>query len=393
MATISLIQQFGDKLHISYSDGMTVIAPALQDKIWVAPNKDETSGGGGNSGPGSGSGATAGVVTAEMVSVAVTSVGGSVGAMLVTPTEIAAAFNSAITELEPGLFGSKARLACLVGECAQETDWFQTFEEYAKTGSYAPYWGRGFIQLTWQSNYSAFTRYLNGKGKNVDFTTNYTEVKNLPWAAYTAIYYFTQTYRENISLLEWCDRCDNGSGNWNNVSGIINAGDPYYVGASYGIRNTAINAVYAVTTDPASGVGYTLPMRNALGRITSGYRTADRPTHAGTDMASPTDGEPIYAFASGTVVAAGAATGFGQWIVIDHSFDGQLYSTVYGHMWPSGVLVSTGTQVASGQHIAAQGNNGESTGSHLHFEVWQGGRLSGGFDVDPMPWLRLGTER
>ncbi|MFC9553662.1 peptidoglycan DD-metalloendopeptidase family protein [Rhodococcus sp. NPDC056960] len=108
--------------------------------------------------------------------------------------------------------------------------------------------------------------------------------------------------------------------------------------------------------------------------------------HQGVDFAGPA-GTPIYAAADGVVTAAGPATGFGNWIVLDSEIDGGKVSTVYGHMYDDGVLVKTGEKVTAGQHIAAMGSNGESTGSHLHFEVWPGGRLSGGTAIDPMPWL------
>ncbi|WP_338040098.1 peptidoglycan DD-metalloendopeptidase family protein [Nocardia huaxiensis] len=109
--------------------------------------------------------------------------------------------------------------------------------------------------------------------------------------------------------------------------------------------------------------------------------------HLGVDMAA-SDGTPIYAAADGLVVAAGPASGFGVWVVID-SLDesGRRYSTVYGHMWDSGIFVKTGDIVAMGQHIANVGNNGESSGAHLHFEVVPGGRLTGGSQVDPIAWL------
>lgn len=132
------------------------------------------------------------------------------------------------------------------------------------------------------------------------------------------------------------------------------------------------------------------PMKTGDGQLTSGYRTSDRPDHEGMDLAGPV-GTPIYALADGEVVAAGPARGFGQWIVINHQLDGRLYSTVYGHMNDDGLLVQTGDRVTAGQHIANQGYNGEVSppgpgGTHLHFEVWDGGKLAGGHSVDPSPW-------
>lgn len=112
--------------------------------------------------------------------------------------------------------------------------------------------------------------------------------------------------------------------------------------------------------------------------------TGETSFHGGTDYAEP-EGSPIYAFAEGVVVAAGAADGFGQWIVIDHNLNGQKVSSVYGHMWPQDLLVKEGQHVRAGQQIARVGNNGHSTGAHLHFELWRGGRLSGGQNFDPHP--------
>lgn len=132
------------------------------------------------------------------------------------------------------------------------------------------------------------------------------------------------------------------------------------------------------------------PMKTGDGQLTSGWRTGDRPGHQGLDLAGPV-GTPIYALADGEVVAAGPATGFGLWIVINHQLDGKLYSTVYGHMNDGHLFVNVGDHVKAGQHIADQGFNGAVEppgpgGSHLHFEVWEGGKLAGGHDVDPQPW-------
>lgn len=107
--------------------------------------------------------------------------------------------------------------------------------------------------------------------------------------------------------------------------------------------------------------------------------------HQGVDIAAP-DGTPIYAAHSGTVVAAGPASGFGNWIIIDTD-DGQR-STVYGHMWDHGVDVKVGQRVNAGDKIGEVGSAGGSTGPHLHFEVWEGGtRLGGGHHVDPEPYI------
>lgn len=143
---------------------------------------------------------------------------------------------------------------------------------------------------------------------------------------------------------------------------------------------------------PAGDSALVSPMAPGNYRLTSEFGSRTNPVtgraeeHRGQDFGAPT-GTPISAAAAGTVVRAGPAGGFGQWIVIDHQIDGNLVSTLYGHMWPDGVGVSEGEQVLAGQPIGRVGSNGQSTGPHLHFEVWDGGRFQGGVPVDPMPLL------
>ncbi|MFR9750237.1 peptidoglycan DD-metalloendopeptidase family protein [Nocardia sp. 004] len=109
--------------------------------------------------------------------------------------------------------------------------------------------------------------------------------------------------------------------------------------------------------------------------------------HKGIDLAAPA-GTPIFSVSDGRVVAAGPASGFGSWIVIDSvDSNGRSYSAVYGHMWSYGVLVRAGDRVRAGQHIGMVGSGGESSGPHLHFEIVPGGRFTGGRPIDPVPWL------
>ncbi|MGW5219888.1 peptidoglycan DD-metalloendopeptidase family protein [Nocardia sp. NPDC004085] len=134
------------------------------------------------------------------------------------------------------------------------------------------------------------------------------------------------------------------------------------------------------------------PMKSGTYQITSGfgYREGGE-FHRGIDFAAAA-GTPIYAAADGIVAQAGPADGFGTWIVIDHNIDGQIISTVYGHMFDSDLQVHTGDQVAAGQQIALVGYNGQVVpsgpgGAHLHFETWPGGRFTGGQATDPRTWL------
>ncbi|MCU0485782.1 MAG: M23 family metallopeptidase [Anaerolineales bacterium] len=95
--------------------------------------------------------------------------------------------------------------------------------------------------------------------------------------------------------------------------------------------------------------------------------------HLGIDIAAGL-GDPISASDSGVVVFAGWSTGgYGYMVMIDH---GNGYQTVYAHL--SSVGVSCGQSVYQGGYIGGSGSTGNSTGTHLHFEV----RLAGAF-VNP----------
>lgn len=95
--------------------------------------------------------------------------------------------------------------------------------------------------------------------------------------------------------------------------------------------------------------------------------------HRGVDLAGPM-GSPIYASRDGKVLASGSASGFGNWIVIQHDVDGKRVDSVYGHMKSGDLMVKTGDTVKAGQQISRIGSEGESSGPHLHYEEWEGGR-------------------
>ncbi len=95
-----------------------------------------------------------------------------------------------------------------------------------------------------------------------------------------------------------------------------------------------------------------------------GYRRL----HAGVDYAAR-HGTPIMAVSDGVVTYSGRHGGHGNYVRIDHG--GRLGSG-YAHM--SSIAVSSGTRVRAGQVIGYVGSTGLSTGPHLHFEVYQGGR-------------------
>jgi len=115
----------------------------------------------------------------------------------------------------------------------------------------------------------------------------------------------------------------------------------------------------------------------AHGTFTSGFGARWGTSHLGIDIANAI-GTPIYAASDGTVIEAGPASGFGLWVRVQLD-DGTIQ--VYGHM--NSFSVHEGQKVKCGQQIAEIGNRGQSTGPHLHFEVWQNGTKK----IDPRPWL------
>lgn len=92
--------------------------------------------------------------------------------------------------------------------------------------------------------------------------------------------------------------------------------------------------------------------------------------HMALDIANPSQ-PPVLASDAGTVIYSGCFTwGYGCHIIIDHNNG---YRSLYGHL--SRRDVEQGATVSQGQQIGAMGSTGRSTGTHLHFEIRQGGTL------------------
>jgi murein DD-endopeptidase MepM/ murein hydrolase activator NlpD len=151
------------------------------------------------------------------------------------------------------------------------------------------------------------------------------------------------------------------------------------VAASRAARAAAAEAAEAAAAAAAEAARPTCVLP-AKARLTSTFAARWGTFHYGIDLAGPL-GTPEYAAKDGVVLRAGPASGFGQAIWVLHD-DG--YVTVYGHM--EKLLVHAGDFVEAGQTIALMGAEGESTGSHLHFEVHKGSTY--GNKIDPLPWLR-----
>lgn len=131
----------------------------------------------------------------------------------------------------------------------------------------------------------------------------------------------------------------------------------------------------------------------ASGRFTSGYGSRTHPihgvvkTHYGIDIANST-GTPVLSAADGVISYAAPLSTYGNVIMVTHSIDGKIFTSLYAHL--SSIKVSVGQVVSKGQIIGAIGTTGNSTGPHLHFEIhvgnWEGMAKN---SVNPLRYISL----
>lgn len=108
--------------------------------------------------------------------------------------------------------------------------------------------------------------------------------------------------------------------------------------------------------------------------------------HQGQDL-SAAEGTPIVAPRGGVIkTVAYQRGGAGNYAVLDG--EGERRDYVFMHMSTGSVVVHEGQHVRTGQRIGDVGSTGDSSGAHLHFEVWLGPWFAGGHAVDPLPYLK-----
>lgn len=95
--------------------------------------------------------------------------------------------------------------------------------------------------------------------------------------------------------------------------------------------------------------------------------TGELKNHNGMDIAA-NSGTAVFAADGGKIVLAEWYGGYGNCIMIEH---GNGYKTLYGHL--SYIGVRAGQYVNQGDTIGQVGSTGNSTGPHLHFEVYLNG--------------------
>ncbi len=120
----------------------------------------------------------------------------------------------------------------------------------------------------------------------------------------------------------------------------------------------------------------TLPVTGVISSRYGASSSIRSSRHTGLDIAAKT-GTPIKVVANGIVAFAAESGSYGYLVKVDH---GNGVETWYAHT--SKMYVKQGQKVKAGDIIAAVGNTGNSTGSHLHLEVRVNGQ-----HVNPQKYL------
>tara|TARA_B100001142_G_scaffold67648_1_gene67458 strand:+ start:165 stop:1409 length:1245 start_codon:yes stop_codon:yes gene_type:complete len=90
--------------------------------------------------------------------------------------------------------------------------------------------------------------------------------------------------------------------------------------------------------------------------------------HNGVDYAAKRN-TPVKASGDGVISFVGNKSGYGRTIEIKH---GGNIKTLYAHLEKFNSKSKVGNKVKQGEIIAYVGDSGQATGTHLHFEFWQG---------------------
>lgn len=117
---------------------------------------------------------------------------------------------------------------------------------------------------------------------------------------------------------------------------------------------------------------FVTPVSGRVSDIVNGCPAGSRPTHQGVDI-NMNSNASVYAASAGTVTTAvnsNATTGYGSQVVITHP--GGL-TTRYGHLVFGSVTLKVGASVPQGALLGRVGSTGNSTGPHLHFEMYNNG--------------------
>lgn len=146
-----------------------------------------------------------------------------------------------------------------------------------------------------------------------------------------------------------------------------------------GVAGTAGSSSPRLTRD--QGGTFVWPAPDSCFWLSQAYNPSK--AHYGIDIVSSNNGSckgrRIVSVADGVVVLATYHYSWGYYIRVDHG-DGVI--TGYAHALQGSFRVNVGDYVKAGQQLSAIGTTGNSTGYHLHFEVWLDGTR-----VNPLPYV------
>jgi hypothetical protein len=280
---------------------------------------------------------------------------------------------------------SQAQTAYVLATVQKESLMGKAVEEWGgESQPYAPYYGRGYIQITHKENYIYWGNRLGGvdlvnnpelaldSGRSAKIT-----VQGMKDGTYTGI-----TPEGNLV-----------SGGSHKLSDFINKNETDFYNARKIVNNAddageiANNAEQYFKVLKECNVGGGEGDGEATGDYSNpapGYpMTSDfgkRPPpcpgcstfHPAVDLGTPMR-TPIAAADGGEVIFAGRNGGYGKTVKIDHG-NGEV--TRYSHL--NSISVGVGDKVSKGQEIARSGKSGKGTGPHLDFGISKNGEA-----VDP----------
>lgn len=250
----------------------------------------------------------------------------------------------------------------------------------------------GQSQLAQAPNYNLFGIKGTHNGKGVSFATQ-EDLGN--GTLYTTQATFRQYENYEDSLNDYAQLLKEGlTGNSHFYDGVWKTNAKTYQEAtkfltgryatdtSYDKKLNGLIETYELTTydkevagPQLSKEGYIVPVKNYT--ISSSFGTRGGEFHRGIDLAAA-QGEPIYASKAGTVIKAEFHPSWGNYVAIEHE-DGT--TALYAHQQEYQVKI--GDKVEQNQIIGYVGSTGNSTGSHLHFELCLDHSLNQSQLVDP----------
>lgn len=164
------------------------------------------------------------------------------------------------------------REAHFIAQIAHESAGLKTTVEYGGPNTrYAPWYGRGLIQLTWEANYKAFTLWCEKGGlqcPDFDTPTGRDQVAEFPWAYISAVYYWSthglNQFADQDDILTITKRINGGENGLDSrkaflarakvALGIAGAVPPVFTGPSLlQIQQRLIALGYRITADGKDG--------------------------------------------------------------------------------------------------------------------------------------------